>query len=104
MGAEQPSFMAMIMPFVFMIPIFYFLVIRPQSQRAKQQDQFLNALKRGDEVITTSGILGRIEGITDRVVTLELSQGVSVKILKRQIAGSQQALLKETAETQAVKK
>ncbi|RME15886.1 MAG: preprotein translocase subunit YajC [Bdellovibrio sp.] len=74
------------MPFVFIIIIFYFLLIRPQQRRARQHSEFLQKLKRGDSVLTSSGILGTIEGITDKFVTLEIADGVRIRILKSQIA------------------
>jgi preprotein translocase subunit YajC len=55
----------------------------------------LSELKRGDEVITSSGILGRIEGITDQFVTVEIADGVKVKMLRTQIATTQKAATAE---------
>lgn len=85
--AEQPWFMTLV-PFVFMFAVLYFLIIRPQSKRQRDQQKFLSELKRGDEVITSGGILGRIEGITDQFVTLDIADGVRIKILRSQIAAS----------------
>lgn len=88
-GAPQPGILEQIViPFGFVFIIFYFLIIRPQSKRQKKQQEFLTALKRGDEVITASGILGKIEGITDQFVTLEVADGVRIKMLRAQVAGS----------------
>lgn len=93
MAPSQPSMVEMFLPFVFIIVIFYFLVIRPQSKRVKDHEKFLTALKRGDTVVTTGGILGNIDGMTDHYVTLEIADGVKIKMLKKQIAGSQAAVL-----------
>ncbi len=98
MPSQQPSAVEMFLPFIAIFVIFYFMIIRPQSKRAKIQDQFLAALKRGDEVITSSGILGTIEGITDQLVTLEIANNVRIKILRKQITGSQAQALKTTQE------
>ncbi|WP_413587383.1 preprotein translocase subunit YajC [Bdellovibrio sp. HCB274] len=87
----QPSTLEMFVPFIFIFVIFYFLIIRPQSKRQKEHQKFLNEIKRGDEVITSSGILGRIEGITDQFVTVEIADGVKVKMLRTQIATTQKA-------------
>lgn len=89
MSPAQPSMVEMLMPFVFIFAIFYFLIIRPQGKRLKEHEKFLGALKRGDSVVTASGILGIIDGIADHVVTLEIASGVKVKVLKKQIASSQ---------------
>ena len=84
----QPGILEqVIIPFGFVFLIFYFLIIRPQGKRQKQHLEFVGGLKRGDEVLTASGIFGRIEGITEKFVTLEISEGVRIKLLKTQIAG-----------------
>ena len=91
----QPSSIEMFVPFIFIFVIFYFLIIRPQSKRQKDHQKFLSEVKRGDDVITSSGILGRVEGITDQFVTLEISDGVRVKMLRSQIATTQKAATAE---------
>lgn len=94
MNPAQPSTLEMFLPFIIMFVIFYFLIIRPQGRKLKEHDKFLGNLKRGDAVITSSGILGTIDGLTDTVVTLEVANGIKIKMLRKQIAGSQ-AQLKE---------
>jgi preprotein translocase subunit YajC len=84
-AAQQPSTLGMLMPFALMFGVIYFLMIRPQQKRMKEQQSLLSSLKDGDEVLTNSGFLGKITGIADKVVTLELSQNVRVKMLKSQI-------------------
>ncbi len=88
-GTQQPSGLEMFLPFIFIFVIFYFLIIRPQAKKQKDHQKFVTELKRGDAVITTSGILGTIEGINDTFVTLEIADGVRVKILRSQILSSQ---------------
>jgi len=88
----QPSALEMFIPFIFIFVIFYFLIIRPQAKRQKEAQKFINELKRGDEVITASGILGKIDGMTDQVVTLEIADGVKIKVVRSQISSSQKAL------------
>ncbi|UOF01801.1 preprotein translocase subunit YajC [Bdellovibrio bacteriovorus] len=91
----QPSAFEMFVPFIFIFVIFYFLIIRPQAKRQKDHQKFLSEVKRGDEVVTSSGILGTVEGITDQFVTLEIAPGVRVKMLRSQIATSQKAATAE---------
>jgi preprotein translocase subunit YajC len=91
--AQQPSSIEMFLPFIAIFVIFYFLIIRPQSKRLKQQESFISQLKRGDAVITASGILGTIDGLTDQFVTLEVANGVKIKMLRKQISGSQAQIL-----------
>lgn len=92
MPAQQPSTLETFVPFIFVFVLFYFLAIRPQSKKQKQHLTFLNGIKRGDEVITSSGIIGTIEGLTEQVVTLEISPGVRIKVLKSNIAASKSSL------------
>lgn len=73
---------------VAMFAIFYFLLIRPQSKKAKEHQNMLSALKKGDEVVTGGGIVGRISGNVgkdDKLVTIEISEKVRVRVLKAQI-------------------
>jgi len=88
MSPAQPSPIEMFLPFIFIFVIFYFLIIRPQSKRLKTHDAFLKDIKRGDSVITSSGILGTIDGLTEQFVTLEIANGVKIKMLRKQIATS----------------
>ena len=84
-GAQQPSLLEGVFPFVIMFAIFYFFIIRPQSNRTKKHQEFVSELKRGDSVLTASGIMGTIEGLTDTFVTLEVADGVRIRILRSQI-------------------
>ncbi len=87
-AAPSPSALEQFLPFIVVFVIFYFLIIRPQGKKVKQHSEFLNQLKRGDSVLTSGGILGTIEGLTDKFVTLEISDGVRIRILKNQISSS----------------
>jgi preprotein translocase subunit YajC len=91
--AAQPGFLEMMVPFIFIFVVFYFLIIRPQGKKQKEHQNFLSAIKRGDEVITASGILGRIEGITDQYITLEVADGVRIKMLRNQVAASSRTVI-----------
>jgi preprotein translocase subunit YajC len=82
-GAQGGTTSIMLM--VAMFAVFYFLLIRPQSKKAKEHQNMLSALQKGDEVVTGGGIIGKISGITDKVVTLEVSEKVRVRVLKGQI-------------------
>jgi preprotein translocase subunit YajC len=74
-----------------MILIFYFLIIRPQSKRSKEHQAFLNGLKKGDDVVTAGGLLGRIVGVSDQVVTLEVGDKLRVRVLRSQISAYHKA-------------
>jgi len=73
-------------PFLIIGLIFYFLLIRPQQKKYKQHNTFLSQIKRGDEILTTSGIFGTIEGLTDRFVILEIAKDTRIRVLKSQIS------------------
>jgi preprotein translocase subunit YajC len=92
-AAKQPGALEMFMPFIVIFGIFYFLIIRPQVKRQKDHQKFVVELKKGDEVITAGGIFGVIEGLTDQFVTLEVSQGVRIRILRTQISTTMAAQL-----------
>ena len=87
-GAAQqaPSMLEQFFPIVIIFVIFFFLVIRPQQRRAQTHKNFVSGLKRGDSVLTTGGIMGTIEGLTETFVTLQIANGVKIKVLKSAIA------------------
>ena len=74
-------------PFLLVILVFYFLIIRPQQKKAKQHLDFLKSLQRGDQVVTASGIYGTVTGIADAVITLEVAEDVRIKVAKPHISG-----------------
>ncbi|GFO56332.1 preprotein translocase subunit YajC [Geomonas sp. Red276] len=86
-GAAGPlaQFQGMI-PLILMFAIFYFLLIRPQQKKAKEHRALLDALKKGDQVVTAGGMHGKVTALDDQVVTLEIAPGVNVKINKGYIA------------------
>jgi preprotein translocase subunit YajC len=67
--------------------ILYFVMIRPQQKQMKEHRDLIAALKKGDEVVTQGGIFGKIYAVTDKVVTLEIANGVRVRILKSSVQG-----------------
>ena len=86
-GGPGGMFGGMMLPLLLMFGVFYFLLIRPESKRRKQHQELLNVLKKDDEVVTASGMYGRIINLEDRVVTLEISDKVKIKMLRDRIAG-----------------
>ena len=65
--------------------IFYFMIIRPQQKQQKTHKSYLESLKKGDEVITNGGLIGRIAGVQGDVLTLEIANNVRVRVLKEQV-------------------
>lgn len=90
----QPAWVSFV-PFVLIFLVMYFLMIRPQKKRMEEEQSFINKLNQGDEVYTKSGILGKITGIAEKVVTLELEGGSKMKVLKSHIGGSAKTLFAE---------
>ena len=86
-AAPQPHWLEQFLPMILIFGIFYFLIIRPQAKKMKQHQKTLETLKKGDAVLTSGGIFGTIEGMNEKWVTLEISDGVRIKALKSQIAG-----------------
>ena len=74
------------LPLIFIFVVFYFLLIRPQSKKAKEHKQMVEALAKGDEVVTNGGLLGRISKIGDNFIEVELSEGMTVKVQRQAVA------------------
>ncbi len=73
------------LPFILILPAMYFLMIRPQSQRAKKQQAMLAAIKRNDTVVLSSGMIGKVTRVEDAEVMLEIATGVNVRVVKAMI-------------------
>ncbi len=84
-GAMGGGGFGQIILLVVFVGVFYFLLIRPQQKRMKDQQAMLGRLATGDEVVTGGGVLGRISEIGDPFVTLEVADGVRIKVQKAQI-------------------
>lgn len=74
------------LPLIGLVVLFYFLMIRPQQQRAKQHQATLAAMKRNDTVVLNSGVIGKVVRVEDKEVGLEIATGVTVKVVKGMIA------------------
>jgi preprotein translocase subunit YajC len=86
-AAVGPGMLGQLLPIALIIPVFYFLLIRPQQKKAKEHKALVAAVKRGDRVVTTGGILGVITKVIDNnEVQLEISEGVRVRILRAAIS------------------
>lgn len=82
---QGPSLLVQLFPFLVMIPIFYFLLIRPQQQRAKKHTEMLASVKRGDTVVTTGGLIGKVNKVNDGEISLDLAENVRVRVIKAMI-------------------
>ncbi len=86
-GGGGSSQILSFLPIILIFVIFYFLLIRPQQKQKKEHQNLLSNLKEGDNVLTSGGIYGRITGIKDDRITVEISDKVRVKVNRGHIAG-----------------
>jgi preprotein translocase subunit YajC len=92
----QPSGIALFLPLILIMVIFYFLMILPAQRRQKKVSEMLKALKTGDKVITNGGIYGTIVGLEDEAVQLRVAEQVKIKVARSAIAGLQAEPPKES--------
>lgn len=85
-GAGQPNALMQFLPLVLIFVVFYFLLIRPQSKRAKEHSAMVAALEVGAEVATSGGILGKVVALADQYITLEIAEGVNVKVQRQTVS------------------
>ena len=76
-----------VIPLVMVVAVFYFIIIRPQSQRQSEHQKLVKGLKKNDEVVTNGGIIGRVAELGDNLVTLEIAPNVRVRIERGEIKG-----------------
>jgi preprotein translocase subunit YajC len=84
-GGAQPNAFVQLLPLVLIFVVFYFLLIRPQSKRAKEHKAMVAALAVGDEVVTSGGILGRVTETGEQFLTVEIAEGVRVKVQRHTV-------------------
>lgn len=80
------GFLSILPMLVIFIAVFYFLLVRPQQKRAKEQRKLMENISIGDEVMTTAGILGRITRLRDNFISLNVAKGVEITIQKNAIS------------------
>jgi preprotein translocase subunit YajC len=84
-GASQPNAFVQLLPLVLIFVVFYFLLIRPQAKRAKEHKAMVAALAVGDEVVTSGGMLGKVTETGDQFLTVEVAEGVRVKVQRHTV-------------------
>lgn len=84
-GGGPSTFISML-PLVLIFAVFYFLLIRPQQRKARQHREMLAQLKRNDDVMTTGGLFGKVQALTDTEVTLEVASNVKLRVSRGHIA------------------
>lgn len=95
-GGAQPNPLLSFLPFILIIVVFYFFMIRPQMKRQKEVAAFRNSLQKGDKVVTTGGIYGKILEIKDNYILLQIDDNVKIRVDKN-------AIVKDSSDVQAEK-
>lgn len=86
-GSGGPeAFLIQMLPLIGLVVLFWFLLIRPQQKRMKQHQQMIAAVKRGDTVVLNSGVVGKVVRVEDKEIGVEISTGVTVKVVKGMLA------------------
>ncbi len=82
----EPNALMSFLPLILIFVVFYFLLIRPQTKRAKEHKTMVEALAKGDEVVTNGGLLGQITKVGDNFLVVEVAEGTEVKVQKQAVA------------------
>ena len=86
-AAQQPqSGLVGFLPIIILFVLFYFLLIRPQTKRAKEHKQMVGSLQKGDEVVTNGGVLGKIVEVGENFISVEVADNVQIKVQRNAIA------------------
>ena len=85
-GSASGAIMQQLLLFLPLILIFYFLLIRPQQQRAKQHREMIESIRRNDTIVTTGGLIGKVTKVAEQELTVELGDGVRVRLVKGMVA------------------
>lgn len=82
---QQPDPLMSFLPLIIIFVLFYFMLIRPQMKRAKEQRKMLETLQKGDEVVTSSGQVGKVTKVSEQYVSLEIADGVTTHVQKQAV-------------------
>jgi len=85
-AGQSPGLFEAFWPLLVMIPLFYFLLIRPQQKRAKEHAAAIAAVKRGDTVVLSSGVIGKVTRVEEAEVNVEIAPSVNIRVVKAMIA------------------
>jgi preprotein translocase subunit YajC len=102
-GQPQQNPVMAFLPFIAIAVVFYFVFFRPQAKQQKKHQSFLSGLKKGDEVVTNGGVVGRVFAVEDRTVQLDVGGGTKLRVLKGNIVGEWVEKAVEPAKVEAKK-
>ncbi|GLK63338.1 preprotein translocase subunit YajC [Paracoccus kondratievae] len=86
-GAGGAAGLASFLPLILIFVIMYFLMIRPQQKRMKEHRAMIEALKKGDEIVTQGGLVGKITSVRDNELEVEIAAGVKVRVIRSTVTG-----------------
>ena len=84
-ASQEGSLIGAILPLILFLGIFWFLLLRPQQKRQKEHKSMVGGLKKGDEVVTSGGLLGRITDVGDNFISVEVAKGMEVKVQRSSV-------------------
>jgi preprotein translocase subunit YajC len=84
-GGDMMSTLTGMLPLVLMFVVLYFVMIRPQMKKQKEHRTMIDALAKGDEIATAGGLIGKVNKLTDSIVTLEIANGVEVQLQRHAV-------------------
>ncbi len=82
----EPNLLAQLFPLILLFVVFYFLLIRPQSKRAKEHKKMVEALAKGDEVVSQGGVLGKVTEVGESFIVVEIADNVQIKMQRQAVA------------------
>ncbi len=85
-AASQPSMIAQLLPLGILVVLFYFMLIRPQSKRNKEHKELMANLTKGDEIVITGGVAGKISEVGEVYLSVEVAEGTEIKVQKAAVA------------------
>jgi len=85
-AAAQPGGLISFLPLIVIFALFYFMLIRPQMKRAKEHRQLVAGLQKGDEVVTSGGLLGKLTSIDDSFVTVKVAENTEIRVQRHAVA------------------
>ncbi len=84
-GSEGINPLVSFGPFILIFILFYFMLIRPQQKKAKDRQEMIGGLKKGDRVITNGGLIGTVTTLGEKIITIQIAEGVRVKIVRNNV-------------------
>jgi preprotein translocase YajC subunit len=96
------AFVSMVLPIGIMVVVMWLFMIRPERKKQQEHQDFLGSLKRGDEVVLNSGLIGTVQSVDERTLTIELGDKVRVRVLKMAVSGPSSRFLTAGGAAEAV--